>query len=1828
MCENDEKRIILKSINLRARGCDEMAQRILFDKEEAAILLEFLTKSLKGMISRSEAIASVSKELRDRAERKGIEVDDTFRTEDGIATQMRVMEYIFTNGQRGFRKSSMPRLFQDIVYMHNNDYNAYENLLKEARSMMQEEKSIQDQFALWLAQKVSSERLSDLYILFDDIEDFCMKRKTLKHRLFETTDLDTIKVIYNTVSSNKLFYYMHRKNIKKMIAAIKLYYDFVKEISQESITEQRNDLAEKVRTDIVEKIDVQQEEKSVQAQFDAWLVDRVQPTYRNKVYVMLENIEKFCIQRKMLRKKLLETTNLLVVKEIMDMMTSNLMFRYTYGQNTPKMGKAIKLYYDFLQELKKNSDLNVRNQPKEEKRIEKAVPIENESREKVEKSIQEQFALWLSKRVYPTRYKELYATFEDIESFCMKRNILKQKLFETTNLNIIKEVIDTVTTNKMFQYLHRAKLTDSSVAIRTYYKFLEQHSAANRDKRDVKVENPIKTTVKKDRTHDFIMVGKAEDSVKATVEKIPVVKEEKTIFDTGKKEEKTIDFSINVQKVDAQPISFSYFGEDQGIVDSWSQLYVKIVACLFNDYPKLLRYLVNSNIDNQGAIDFADASMKHHLNNPQKVSWDFYLETGISNEDIILNVKSLLEICKIDYENVEIKYMGNVVGQNSETETKKMDEFNSGENGSQFNDKENQDVVKENHIEYTATRKVPVENREETIDFFSDISDVKIVSTKSISFSYFGEEQGVVKTWDQLYEKVVSCLFEDYPGVFNDLINKSISGQGKNDFADSKKMYMMKAPRKISADFYLETYFNAETIVAKIKSLLDICKIDYENIEIKYVENDIGQSSKTEDKHLNASVSTKARTQFLRWMYQSGRPIKDIASDMLTIERYSKYACEMGICTTSLFAIADVNELKRIQGELAETPTIKAYAEGRYSIFKNVFDILLDYRSGNSLHVMEENSQVKETISVSNSRLMEINKAGLDNTETRTQFVTQFSEWMKQGGYTTDVIAENISAISQYSEYANQKKICKAELFTITDTAELTRIRNKLADTAEVKAYAEVQKRRFYNAFYYLVLFRFNSNSHFAKKTEKTENATSPSKNKSVEVKKEVSNIDNIIKEKSQFREWMKQAGYTTDVIVKNISAISMYSDDANRKGICKTELFTIPDIAELKRIRNELSETPEVKAYTEEQYHVFQNAFNNLLNCRLGDAGGGAQLEAAVKSSNNNLMEIKKTSIEVDDSPKASIQFIEWMKNAGHTTAIIMGVVFAISHYSKLANKKGICSAELFDITDTTEIRRIRNKLAEMPEYEAYTEEQKRRFRDVFYNLLNFRLDTKSHVSTPTIQNKVSVEVPTASARENSSMNDEISSRYTIILTKYFNDGKYKLGNSISIARFKKHYASEFGCELTDSKEKIDKILLKVGTERDGRIFPKQDEDQNSLIEEILNDIYSVLKNGISAVYKEAVFSKYQQQLAEKLQIYHVDGLTELVIKNAKGRFNPRHSYFSLGWNSAESTKDILKIMEEVYQPQSYEEIHKKAWYIPYDKMKQCLSAEKSIVNVATGTYFYAPNLPISAEEKRQLASIIQSELAYRSHITDVELIALINEKCPSVIVNTAGFTTYGLRNCLGYIFRDRFSFNGPIISSIGHKISMNDVFAEFARMHDTFYIDALKNFASEMNTSIYWDSVMREMVRVSENEFVRKDLISFDVTLIDDILKEMCSENYMSLKDVSLFLHFPNIGYSWNLYVLESYLYHSSKEFKLLHASFCQNDVCGAMVKVNSGIEDYRELMVDVLSKSNALESTQAALQYIVMRGFQQRRAYSGIEKIVREAKLIKEKREKEEK
>lgn len=107
--------------------------RVLWDEQECAILMDYFMRYRNGEITKEDAISNVSKELRERAKKKGIEIDDVFRNVNGITMQMSKIADLYF--ERTPRLSKAPPVFVSIVDKYLNNRPSFDRILKEARSM-------------------------------------------------------------------------------------------------------------------------------------------------------------------------------------------------------------------------------------------------------------------------------------------------------------------------------------------------------------------------------------------------------------------------------------------------------------------------------------------------------------------------------------------------------------------------------------------------------------------------------------------------------------------------------------------------------------------------------------------------------------------------------------------------------------------------------------------------------------------------------------------------------------------------------------------------------------------------------------------------------------------------------------------------------------------------------------------------------------------------------------------------------------------------------------------------------------------------------------------------------------------------------------------------------------------------------------------------------------------------------------------------------------------------------------------------------------------------------------------------------------------------------------------------------------------------------------------------------------------------------------------------------------------------------------------------------------------------------------------------------------
>ena len=201
-----------------------------------------------------------------------------------------------------------------------------------------------------------------------------------------------------------------------------------------------------------------------------------------------------------------------------------------------------------------------------------------------------------------------------------------------------------------------------------------------------------------------------------------------------------------------------------------------------------------------------------------------------------------------------------------------------------------------------------------------------------------------------------------------------------------------------------------------------------------------------------------------------------------------------------------------------------------------------------------------------------------------------------------------------------------------------------------------------------------------------------------------------------------------------------------------------------------------------------------------------------------------------------------------------------------------------------------------------------------------------------------------------------------------------------------------------------------------------------------------------------------------------------------------------------------------------------------------------------------------------------------------------------------------------------DQFDFDGEVISAYGSHLGMPDVFRLFAKNNTPFSDVDLYNFAKTADPVINFGAIAEETVRVSKNLFVAKDQIDFNVEATDKALETYLSSGYILVKDVDSFLVFPNVGYEWNEFLLESYLLHYSKKFCLVNNGISLNNVAGAVAKKDGKFTQFVDICAQALADSGIELKKTVALNYLAEINLITRRSYKELDIAMTKARQIR--------
>lgn len=464
-----------------------------------------------------------------------------------------------------------------------------------------------------------------------------------------------------------------------------------------------------------------------------------------------------------------------------------------------------------------------------------------------------------------------------------------------------------------------------------------------------------------------------------------------------------------------------------------------------------------------------------------------------------------------------------------------------------------------------------------------------------------------------------------------------------------------------------------------------------------------------------------------------------------------------------------------------------------------------------------------------------------------------------------------------------------------------------------------------------------------------------------------------------------------------------------------------------------------------------------------------------------------------------------------------------------------------------------------------------------------------------------------------------DLSQKIHTVLCEKYQKG-FRLDSHLEKERFKLFFEQIHSEKIPEeiSEKLLDQLILKNGIVYNDRVYIAENMLDENTKEDLFAFINQSFENGHNTIYYTALFEEFSDKFLTQ-SIFDPDILREYLKYQNTGKYYVFKEYLSKDKSVNQSISDeIIQLLVDRSEPFFQDELSAMLPHIDKNKLIKELRSSSEFISNGKEQYFLARNFNITNDEIETVKKLISDLLdASSTHfITAAEVMEIIHKKVPEIFENNGFISELGVRNALASILGDSFSFNSNVISGKDTNLNLNDIFEDFAKNTSSFSLAELKNLASEFSAPIYFDAINKYAIRISKDEFIGKDKIDFNFKEIDHAISLFCQAGYTPIQAVNTFASFPDVGYKWNTFLLESYLQNYSPAFRLFQASACETKSVGAIVKKTSAYTSFDDILVDAVAKSRCQLQKDAILQFLCDYGYIARRAYSSIDNIIERA------------
>lgn len=414
-------------------------------------------------------------------------------------------------------------------------------------------------------------------------------------------------------------------------------------------------------------------------------------------------------------------------------------------------------------------------------------------------------------------------------------------------------------------------------------------------------------------------------------------------------------------------------------------------------------------------------------------------------------------------------------------------------------------------------------------------------------------------------------------------------------------------------------------------------------------------------------------------------------------------------------------------------------------------------------------------------------------------------------------------------------------------------------------------------------------------------------------------------------------------------------------------------------------------------------------------------------------------------------------------------------------------------------------------------------------------------------------------------------------------------------------------------SREFVTSVIHVNGIESSGRFYFLTENDTKNLIKRFGESLER------HAIIYYSVFYKKYSDIFSRMNIFSPEVLKKILQTN-----DSRHRYFE-DFCSANIMirleNEVARFFKTTNKTLSIEDLQKNLPFVPPEKFLSIVSDTKKYLSTSTGKYISVAKIQFDEEEifaaKKKIFFHIDkkgcaepadydltSNFALNPEVAPKDLLNMIHEKYFADSFTKSGKKFFGRKTVQPNVKQDLDE----------------DKLMKLLTRQDETDLDTLLS-AGDMTTVL--SNALKITVRVSEKIFVKASRIKFDIDEIDAALTPFVQEKVIPLKAVTSFSDFPPVeGYSWNLFLLESFLRRYSRQYRFM-TQCAGNANLGAIYPRSMNFKDYFEVQLAAVVNANVPLEKVAVRNFLSEQGYRVKHFDDVCERIISRA-LIQRQRQ----